>query len=121
MTRVLLLIVAVCLVVLLVSVGVPATARHYYGAPSSRLSVTQVFQYSAMLLWDDGQVTQPRDLNGHDQSFRIQEGEPIESFAGRLQQQVLIRVAGALRDYLNYTGLDKSVQAGDYKMSPAMS
>src|SRR5512140_1108921 len=108
MTRVLLLIVAVCLVVLLVSVGVPATARHYYGAPSRDLSVTQVFQYSAMLLWDDGQVTQPRDPSGQEQAFKIQEGEPIESFAGRLQQAGLIRDSAALRHYLMYTGLDKT-------------
>ena len=121
MTRFLLLALAVCLLILLVSAGVPAAARHYYGTPSSDLSVTQVFQYSAMLLWDDGQLTQPLDRNGQERPFKIQEGEPIESFAARLRQAGVIRDAGALRDYLIYTGLDKSVQAGEYKMSPGMS
>lgn len=121
MMRIILLILAVCLVILLVSVGVPAAARHSYGAPSRDLSVTQVFQYSAMLLWDDGQLTQPRDREGQEQAFKIQDGEPIESFAARLEQAGLIRDAGAMRDYLIYTGLDKTVQAGDYKMSAGMS
>src|SRR5512142_1539760 len=121
MTRLLLLILALCIVTLVISVGVPAMAVHSYGRPSRELSVTQVFQYSAMLLWDDGQVTQPRDPSGQEQAFKIQEGEPIESFASRLQQAGLIRDSAALRHYLMYTGLDKTVQAGDYKVSAAMS
>ncbi len=121
MTRVFLLILAIFVVVLIVSVGVPAAAVHYYGPPSSDLSVTQVFQYSARLLWDDGQLTQPLDPAGTEQPFKIQEGEPIEAMAERLQEAGIIRDAGALRDYLIYTGLDKSVQAGQYKMSPGMS
>ena len=121
MTRILLLILALCVLALVISVGVPALAVHSYGRPSRELSVTQAFQYSLRLLWDDGQVTQPRDPAGQEQAFKIQQGEPIESFAARLHQAGIIRDAGALRDYLIYTGLDKSVQAGDYKMSPAMS
>ncbi len=121
MTRFLLLLLAICVLILAVSVGVPAMARQYYGVPSQDLSVTQVFQYSARLLWDDGQLTQPLNPNGPEQPFKITQGEPIESFAGRLRQAGLIRDGGALRDYLIYTGLDKTVQAGNYKMSPAMS
>ena len=121
MTRILLLLVALCVLILAVSVGVPAVAVHYYGTPSEDLSVTQVFQYSLMLLWDDGQVTEPLNPNGQEQPFKIQQGEPIESFAARMQQAGIIRDAGALRHYLIYTGLDKSVQAGQYKMSAAMS
>ncbi len=121
MVRFFLLILAICVLVLVISVGVPAAAVHYYGSPSRDLSVTQVFQYSLRLLWDDGQVTQPLNPKGQEQVFKIQQGEPIESFAARMQKAGIIRDAGALRDYLIYTGLDKSVQAGDYKMSPAMS
>ena len=120
MTRVLFLFLAVCVLILIVSMGVPAAARHNYGAPSPDLTVTQVFQYSARLLWHDGELTRPRNPSGQEQPFKIQEGEPIESFAARMQQAGIIRDASALRDYLIYTGLDKSVQAGEYKMSPAM-
>ncbi len=121
MSRILLVILAICVLVLIVSVAVPATAVHYYGSASPDLSVSQVFQYSARLLWDDGLLTTPLDPAGQEQSFKIQEGEPIEFVANRLQAAGLIRTAAALRDYLIYTGLDKSVQAGDYKISRGMS
>ena len=107
--------------VLIGVVMIPAMAQHYYGPPSRDLSVGQVFQYSARLLWDDGLLTKPLDPGGQEQSFIVQEGEPVESIADRLQQAGAIRDAGALRDYLIYTGLDTSVQAGKYKVSAAMS
>jgi UPF0755 protein len=51
----------------------------------------------------------------------VEEGEPVKTVTNRLQQEGLIRDAGTLRDYLIYTGLDKSVQAGKYKLSTADS
>lgn len=121
MTRILLAALAIILIVLVVSVAVPSAAQRYYGRPSSDLSVSQVFQYSARLLWYDGLLTRPLNAAGQEQSFKVQEGEPIGAMAARLKAAGLIRDASALRDYLVYTGLDKSVQAGDYKMSPGMS
>ena len=100
---------------------VPAAAQHTYGSPSPELSASQVFQYSVRLLWDDGLLTRPLDPNGPEQSFSVKEGESVESIADRLRQAGTIRDAGALRDYLIYTGLDTSVQAGNYKVSAAMS
>lgn len=121
MWRFLLLILAIGLLALIVLIGIPAVAVHYYGPASPDLSIFQVFEYSARLLWDDGLLTKPLELNGQEQHFQVQQGEPIESVAARLQQARLIRDAGALRDYLIYTGMDVSVQAGDYKVTPAMS
>jgi UPF0755 protein len=107
--------------VLVGSILVPAVAQHYYGSPSHDLTTSQIFQYSARLLWDDGLVTKPLDPNGGEQEFTVGQGESVESIAGRLQQAGVIRDAGALRDYLIYTGLDTSLQAGKYKLSTAMS
>ena len=45
----------------------------------------------------------------------------MTSIADRLQQNGLISDAGLFRDYLIYTGLDTSIQAGSYDLSPAMS
>jgi UPF0755 protein len=100
---------------------IPVEAHHYYGAPSPALSSLQVLQYSGRLLWDDGLLTKPLDPKGREQAFTVNEGEPVESIASRLRQAGTIRDAGALRDYLIYTGLDTSVQAGNYRVSPAMS
>jgi len=99
----------------------PATVAQTYGPPSGRLSFLQVIQYSAKLVWDDGLLTKPLDPNAPIRSFTVQPGESAGSAADRLQQDHLIRDAGMFRDYLIYTGLDTSIQAGSYDLSPAMS
>ena len=93
-----------------------------YGPPSERLSFLQVIQYSAKLVWDDGLLTKPLDPNAARQSFTVQQGESVLSIADRLQKGGFIGDAGMFRDYLIYTGLDTSIQAGEYDdLSPAMS
>ncbi len=101
---------------------IPAQAAHTYGPPSQRLSFLEVIQYSVKLMWDDGLLTEPFDPNGSGQSFTVGQGESVASIAERLQQKGYISDAGMFRDYLIYTGLDTSVQAGTYAdLSPAMS
>src|SRR5271157_6453654 len=100
----------------------PSQVVQMYGPPSERLSFLQVIQYSAKLVWDDGMLTKPLDPNASQQSFTVQQGESVESIADRLQQSGFIGDAGMFRDYLIYTGLDTSIQAGVYDdLSPAMS
>jgi UPF0755 protein len=120
MSRVILVVVALALVAVAVMAGIPALAVHTYGQPSPDLPAMQVLEYSVRLLWDDGRLTTPLDLNGKEQAFKVEQGETVEAISLRLQQAGIIRDAGVLRDYLIYTGLDKSVQAGNYKISPAM-
>ncbi len=106
----------------MVLIGFPALAARSYGPPTGRLTTLQVIQYSARLLWYDGLLTAPLDYSSSQvRSFMIQPGEPVSSVAIRLEQAGIIRDASALRDYLIYTGMDTSVQAGDYKFGPAMS
>jgi UPF0755 protein len=66
-------------------------------------------------------LNHPLDLNGIEQSFTIEPGEGVPSIAIRLEEVGLIRSAAAFRAYLIYTGLDTSIQAGDYTLSPALS
>lgn len=80
-----------------------------------------VVQYSARILWDDGLLTRPRVPGAPEQDFQVQQGESINSISERLATSGLIGQAGLLRDYLVYTGLDTSIQAGTYRLSPAMS
>lgn len=121
MRRIILIVLILVVVIVAGMLAIPAAARHSYGPPAGGLTAVQVLEYSAALLWDDGLLTKPLDPKGPEQSFTVQQGEPIGSIADRLQQAGAIRDAGVLRDYLIYTGLDTSVQAGDYKVSPAMS
>ena len=100
----------------------PSQVAKTYGPPSGRLSFLQTIQYSDMLAWDDGLLTKPLDPNASPQSFTVQPGESAKSIAERLQQGGFIRDAGMFRDYLIYTGLDTSLQAGQYDdLSAAMS
>lgn len=100
---------------------IPAQAERLYGQPAAWLSLSQRVQYSAKLLWYDGLLTRPRDANGAEQLFTIQPGEPVASVAYNLQSAGFIRDADAFLAYLIYSGLDISIQAGEYKLSPAMS
>ena len=100
---------------------IPSQSARIYGPPSSALGLLERIQYSALLLWYDGLLTRPVDTNGKEQSFTIETGETVDSIANHLQIVGLIRDAEAFRAYLVYSGLDTSIQAGEYKLSAAMS
>lgn len=115
------LILFMCVGLYIVFLYIPARAARIYGPPAPALPLSQRVQYSALLLWYDGLLTQPLDLSGPEQSFTVEPGESVNSVAYRLEGAGLIRDAEALRSYLIYSGLDTSVQAGEYKFSTAMS
>ena len=115
-------IIAIILVCLVVSfIAIPSSAARIYGPPSPRLSFSQVFEYSLKLLWYDGLLTRPLAAHGPKLTFTIQQGELVDDIASQLQAAQLINDAGMFRDYLIYTGLDTSIQAGEYQLSPSMS
>jgi UPF0755 protein len=102
-------------------ISLPGIASHSYGPPSTGLSFIQVMQYSGKLIWDDGLLTRPMEPGAPEQTFTVQQNEPVNSIASDLQGAGLISDASILRDYLIYTGLDSTIQAGDYQLSPSMS
>jgi len=99
----------------------PTLAAQSYGPPSPYLGPWQRFSYSASLLWNAGNLTVPRNPNGAEQSFVIETGESVFTISTHLQAAGLIREASTFRVYLVWTGLDTSVQAGNYRLSPAMT
>ena len=115
------LILFMCVGFCIVFLYIPSRAARIYGPPASSLSLPERVQYSALLLWYDGLLTQPLDLNGAEQPFTIEVGESANSVANHLQSADLIRDAEAFRSYLIYSGLDTSIQAGEYQLSTAMS
>ena len=100
---------------------IPSQATWVYGAASPSLSISQRIQYSVLLLWYDGTLTNPLDRNGAEQVFTVETGESVDSIASRLEVVGLIRDAAAFRSYLIYSGLDTTIQSGEYKLSAAMS
>ena len=114
-----LLLVFVCLFLGLFTV--PSQAARIYGPPAAWLSLPQRVEYSARLLWYDGLLTRPLDANGAEKNFTIAVGESVNSVAVNLEGAGIIRDAAAFRAYLIYSGLDTSIQAGEYRLSPAKS
>jgi UPF0755 protein len=116
-----LLALALLCIFLFVFIYIPTQVVQLYGPPAPQLTLTQRVQYSIRLFWHDDLLIAPADPNGTNQSFTIGEGEPVTEIAERLEQTGLILDAGAFRDYLIYTGLDTSLQAGSFELSPSLS
>ena len=108
-------------VVLFSFLYIPSRAARIYGPPAPWLSLPQRLQYSALLLWYNGLLTQPLDPSGSEQTFNIEMGESVDALANHLERVGLIRDAAAFRTYLIYSGLDTSIQAGRYQLSTSMS
>jgi len=100
---------------------VPSLAAQTYGPPSDGLGTFQRFQYSALMLWYDGQVSRPVSSSAGEVPFTIAPGEGPASVAARLEQAGIIRNAGAFTAYLVYAGLDRGLQAGEFRLSPALA
>ncbi len=113
-----------CLVVASAYVGfvqLPARARQAFGPPSASLGSFQRIYLSAQLLSQKQTLTTPLSQFAASRPFQVQIGESTSAIARRLEDEGFVADASALRNYLVYTGLDTSVQAGDYSLSPRMT
>ena len=100
---------------------IPARASMLYGPPARALSISDRIKYSTQLLSHGDLLVKPLIPNGIDQPFHIEQGESIRSIATRLEESYIIADAQAFYDYVVYTGLDLTIQSGDYILSPALS
>jgi UPF0755 protein len=116
-----LVILAILAFIYLVLGYIPARASMLYGPPARGLSISTRLEYSVRLLSYGDALKKPLNPNGTGQFFRIEKGESIASIATRLEKSFIVANAQAFYDYLVYTGLDLSIQAGDYTLSPTLS
>jgi UPF0755 protein len=100
---------------------IPARASLLYGAPAKHLSISNRIEYASRLLMHGDALSTPRDPNGIEQTFRVEQGESVFSISNRLESFGFIPAADAFYDYAVYTGIDLTIQAGDFKLSPAQS
>ncbi len=100
---------------------IPARASLLYGPPAKHLSLSDRVEYSTRLLSYGEELTAPLDTNGSPQPFRIEPGESVRSIADRLEADGIISNAQAFFDYAVYTGIDLTIQSGDFAPSPAQS
>jgi UPF0755 protein len=102
-------------------IRVPALATQTFGPASENLSLSQRLYLSVLLLRDQDQLMAPVDSGGSELAFRVALGESPVTIAQQLQAAGLIRNAAVFRNYLVYAGLDTTIQAGEYRLSPRMS
>ncbi|MBL8076503.1 MAG: endolytic transglycosylase MltG [Anaerolineales bacterium] len=99
----------------------PARASLLYGPPAASLSISDRIEYSARLLSYGEVLTAPYIPNAPEQRFRIEPGESVYSIATRLYDAGIVSNSQAFFDYVVYTGLDMTIQAGKYTLSPSLS
>lgn len=112
-----LLIIAVIVIPNLIT----SQAEKRFGAPSPLLSSRERLYLSGLILLQSKDLTQPVNPAGSEVNLSIIPGESVPSITGKLWDEGLIPNPGVFRSYLQYTGLDTSLKAGDYKLNPSMS
>jgi len=117
-------LIAACLVSLVAGyfvINLPGRAERAFGPASPQLSPWEHLRLSAFLLWYGHDLTTPRDPFGEEQAFKVELGESTVAIIARLWDTGLITNPAAFIMYLQYSGLDATLQAGQFKLSPAMT
>ena len=123
-TCLLLSIFFICLLVI-IGIAIPriitSQVEQIFGPPSPNLLASQRIYLSALILLQSNDLTQAKNPVGEEISINIDQGESVPSIIGRLWEARLISNPGVFRSYLQYTGLDTGLKAGDYLLNTAMS
>jgi UPF0755 protein len=112
-----LLVIAVIVIPSLIT----SKAEQRFGTASAQLSFRQRLYLSSLILLQSKELTEPMNPAGSEVNLTIEPGESVPSITGKLWEEGLIPNPGVFRSYLQFTGQDTSLKAGDYKLSPNMS
>ena len=81
----------------------------------------QGFVLSLYLNTRSGDLTSPAGKDETPVLFTIDRGESLNAIANRLQSEKLIKDTDLFKRYLQYNGLDASIEAGDFQLNQTMS
>lgn len=104
-----------------VAIGIQNRAYQLFGAPAVNLTAQQRFYLSLQLLLNEQTLLTSQDILGVPRPFEIELGESTSSVLERLENEGFISSASSLRAYLVYRGLDTTLQAGEYELSPQLT
>jgi len=96
-------------------------AETAFGPPAADLDPIQRLRLSALLLYQSDLLQNPASITGDSIRFEIPLGESPLVIASRLEDSGLIINTQAFINFLKYTGLDTTLQAGEYSLSPIVS
>lgn len=117
-------LIVMCLVVVFIAsilYFIPLQAEQAFGPASPRLSAVQRINYSVQLMLNRTSLNTPVNPEKTETPFEIRLGESVGSISDRLVENGLIKNSVTFQTYLVYTGIDTKLQAGKYKLSPAMT
>mgnify|MGYP001150911483 CR=1 FL=1 len=115
-------LIVLCLALLVFSPSIlNRKAEAIFGPASHAISASQHLILSTTLVLQADDLTQPVDPAGSPTPFTILPGESVSSITQRLWEAGLITNPSAFRSYLQYSGLDTTLKAGDYTLSATMS
>ena len=80
----------------------------------------QGFALSIYLNTRSGDLTSPAGKDDTTVLFTIERGESLNAIANRLQSENLIKDPDLFKRYLQYNGLDASIEAGDFELKQTM-
>jgi UPF0755 protein len=81
----------------------------------------QGFVLSLYLNTRSGDLTSPAGKDDAPVLFTIEPGESLNAIANRLQSEKLIKDPDLFKRYLQYNGLDASIEAGDFELKQTMN
>ncbi len=119
-----LLTLSLCLAIIIavtIILVVPIQAEKVFGTPNPALNTVDRLYLATKLLFQEQDLTSSTDPNGLPQEFEVQFGEATALVIQRLYAAGLITDPGIFRNYLQYSGLDIGIQAGEYSLSATMS
>ncbi len=100
---------------------IPLAAERMVGPSAESLGFARRLQYSAQMIWYEPYLTSPANPYGMDATFKIGPGEGASEVAYRLAQEGFVPDGAAFRAYLIYSGIETSLQAGEFTLSPALT
>ncbi len=92
-----------------------------FGPPNPGVTKFQNTLYTLQIFLSRNKLTTPVRTDGLPITFHINVDESLQSIAGRLEKSGLIPDAGIFITYLAYSGMDSTVQAGQYEFGPGLS
>lgn len=92
-----------------------------FGSPDKNLNISQRILYPLELFLHRDALYSQINVSTDEQMFTISPGESVSMICIRLEQSGLIKDAEILRTYLVYTGLDRQLQSGEFKINSGLS
>ena len=98
-----------------------SVVENTFGEPVATLGLTQQIFYRMELFFNRQTLTTSRVKTTGELDFEIGEGESVSMICLRLEKQGLINDAELFRIYLIYTGRDRFLQSGQFRLDSSLS